>query len=60
VPDNGAKEQPYIDRLQDLAIKVVHSEPGYGTTIEQQLIDLLPLVDIAWVCRPQLYENMRR
>ncbi|NJO96512.1 MAG: tetratricopeptide repeat protein [Pleurocapsa sp. CRU_1_2] len=57
VPDNGAKDQPYVGMLQDLAIEVVYTESGYGTTIEQQLEELLPLVDIAWVCRPQLYEK---
>jgi O-antigen biosynthesis protein len=57
VPDNGAKEQPYVGMLQDLAIEVVYTETGYGTTLEQQLTELLPLVDIAWVCRPQLYEK---
>ncbi|MGL5076759.1 MAG: tetratricopeptide repeat protein, partial [Waterburya sp.] len=57
VPDNGAKEQPYVGMLEDLAIEVLYTEPGYGTPIEQQLTKLLPLVDIAWVCRPQLYEK---
>lgn len=57
LPDNGAKEQPYVEMLQDLAVEVVYTEPGYDRTIEQQLVELLPLVDIAWVCRPQLYEK---
>ncbi len=57
VPDNGAKEQPYMGMLQDLEIEVVYTEPGYGTAIEQQLEELLPLVDLAWICRPQLYEK---
>jgi O-antigen biosynthesis protein len=57
VPDNGAREQPYVAMLQDMAIEVAFTEPGYGKTIDQQLIELLPLVDIAWVCRPQLFEK---
>ncbi|MGL5941361.1 MAG: tetratricopeptide repeat protein [Waterburya sp.] len=57
VPDNGAKEQPYVGMLQDLAIEVLYTEPGYGTPLEQQVTQLLPLVDLAWVCRPQLYEK---
>jgi O-antigen biosynthesis protein len=57
VPDNGAKEQPYVGMLQDLAIEVVYTQEGYGTTIAQQLATLLPLVDLAWVCRPELYEK---
>ena len=57
VPDNGAKEQPYVGMLQDLAIEVIYTQDGYGISIEQQLQTLLPLVDLAWVCRPQLYEK---
>ena len=57
VPDNGAKEEPYVGMLQEKGIEVVYTQAGYGTTIEQQLQMLLPLVDIAWICRPQLYEK---
>ena len=57
VPDNGAKSEPYTQMLQQLQIEVVYTEPGYGTSIEEQVGQLLPLVDIAWVCRPQLYEK---
>jgi O-antigen biosynthesis protein len=57
VPDNGAKEQPYVEMLQALAIEVVYTQEGYGTTVTQQLAALLPLVDLAWVCRPELYEK---
>ena len=57
VPDNGVKEQPYVDQLQELEIEVVYTESEYGTKIQEQLKSLLPLVDIAWICRPQLYEK---
>ena len=57
VPDNGAKEEPYVGMLQEKGIEVVYTQAGYGTPIEQQLQALLPLVDIAWICRPQLYEK---
>ena len=57
VPDNGYKSQPYTRMLQELGVEVVYTEAGYGTSIEQQLQLLLPLVDLAWVCRPQLYEK---
>jgi|GEM_PF-253697 len=57
VPDNGAKEQPYIDQLEEKSIEVVYTQEGYGTAVEEQLKSLLPLVDIAWICRPQLYEK---
>ena len=57
VPDNGAKEQPYVGMLQDLSIEVIYTQTGYGTTVEEQIKSLLPIVDIAWVSRPQLYEK---
>ena len=57
IPDNGAKEQPYVEMLQDSSIEVVYTEQGYDTPVEQHLKRLLPLVDLAWVCRPQLYEK---
>jgi O-antigen biosynthesis protein len=55
--DNGAKEQPYIDKLQNLQIEVLYTQEGYGNSILQQVEARLPLVDIAWVCRPELYEK---
>ena len=57
MPDNGAKEEPYVGMLQEKGIEVIYTQSGYGTPIEQQLQELLPLVDIAWICRPQLYEK---
>jgi O-antigen biosynthesis protein len=57
VPDNGVKEQPYIDKLQNLQIEVLYTQEGYGNSMLQQVEERLPLVDIAWVCRPELYEK---
>jgi O-antigen biosynthesis protein len=57
VADNGAKEQPYIDKLQNLQIEVLYTQEGYGDSILQQVEARLSLVDIAWVCRPELYEK---
>lgn len=57
MPDNGAKETPYVPQLQTMGIEVIYTEPGYGTEPIAQLQSLLPLVDIAWICRPQLYEK---
>ena len=57
VPDNGAKEEPYVGMLQSKGIEVIYTQSGYGKPIEEQLKELLPLVDIAWICRPQLYEK---
>ena len=57
VADNGVKEQPYVEMLQDRSIEVIYRDPAYELSVEQQLEELLPLVDLAWVCRPQLYEK---
>ena len=57
LPDNGVKEQPYVEMLQDSSVEVIYQEPEYEKNLEQQLEEVLPLVDIAWVCRPQLYEK---
>ncbi len=57
LPDSGVKEQPYVEMLQDSSIEVIYHESEYEKGVEQQLEELLPLVDLAWVCRPQLYEK---
>ena len=55
--DNGAKDEPYTSVLQDLQIEVLYTQSGYGTEIEQQITERLPLIDLAWICRPELNEK---
>lgn len=55
--DNGAKDEPYTSVLQNLQIEVLYTQEGYGTAIEQQIVERLPLIDLAWVCRPELNEK---
>ncbi|MGD1921636.1 MAG: glycosyltransferase, partial [Pleurocapsa sp.] len=50
--DNGVKERPYVEMLQERSIEVVYQESGYELAVEQQLEELLSFVDMAWVCRP--------
>ncbi|MEM8829804.1 MAG: tetratricopeptide repeat protein, partial [Cyanobacteria bacterium P01_G01_bin.19] len=57
VVDNGVREQPYVEMLQDRSVEVIYQEAEYKLTVEQQFEELLPLVDIAWLCRPELYEK---
>ncbi len=56
LPDNGAPEEPYTSLLQSLGIEVL-----YGTSqqanMEEQLVNRLPLVDLVWLCRPELCEK---
>ena len=55
--DNGVKEEPYASLLQNLQIETLYTQEGYGTTIESQIQERLPLVDLAWICRPELNEK---
>ncbi len=52
--DNGYKEEPYTSVLQNLQIEVLYTQQGYGTTIKQQIEQRLSLIDLAWICRPEL------
>lgn len=56
-PDNGFKAEPYTSILQNLQIEVLYTQPGYGTPIEKQLNERLSLIDVAWICRPELNEK---
>ncbi|MEO0835369.1 MAG: tetratricopeptide repeat protein [Cyanobacteria bacterium J06642_3] len=55
--DNGVKEQPYVSLLQSLEIETLYTQDGYGTVIEQQIEERLPLIDLAWICRPELNDK---
>ncbi|MEM9507243.1 MAG: tetratricopeptide repeat protein [Cyanobacteria bacterium P01_E01_bin.35] len=56
-PDNGVKEEPYVSLLQSLQIETLYTQDGYGTLIDQQIQERLPLIDLAWICRPELNEK---
>ena len=56
-PDNGMREEPYANLLQNLQIEVLYTQPGYGTPIEEQISDRLSLIDLAWICRPELNQK---
>ena len=55
--DNGAKQEPYVSILQNLQIEVLYTQEGYGHPIEKQISDRLSLVNLAWICRPELNEK---
>ena len=52
--DNGLKAEPYTTVLQNLQIEVLYTRQGYGLAVEQQIAARLSLVDLAWICRPEL------
>ena len=55
--DNGVREEPYSSVLQDLQIEVLYTQDGYGTAIEEQIESRLSLIDLAWICRPELNQK---
>ncbi|WP_019509046.1 tetratricopeptide repeat protein [Pleurocapsa sp. PCC 7319] len=55
--DNGVKEEPYNSELQNLQIETIYTQVGYGTSIETQIENRLPFIDIAWICRPEINEK---
>jgi O-antigen biosynthesis protein len=57
LPDNGFKTEPYISLLQNLQIEVLYTQSGYGISLEKQLNKRLSLINIAWICRPELNEK---
>ena len=55
--DNGMREEPYASMLQNLQIEVLYTQDGYGTPIEEQVTQRLALIDLAWICRPELNQK---
>ena len=57
VPNNGAFEKPYTLELEDLQIEVLYTRDGYGKVVEKQIQERLPMIDFAWICRPELNQK---
>ena len=57
LPHNQKAEEPYVSELQQKGIEVlIFNKPG----IWKQLRRRLDNVDVAWVCRPQMYRKYGR
>lgn len=56
LPDNYAPLQPYTNELQQMGVEVLHHIEG-GKTLQEALDDVLPIVDVAWISRPDLYQK---
>jgi GT2 family glycosyltransferase len=63
LPHNYAAIQPYARELEACGIEVLYHVDG-GRSKEQAIDEILPLVDVAWICRPELfdayYDTLRR
>lgn len=56
LPDNFAGMQPYTAELQQMGVEVLHHVDG-GLTQREALDSVVPIVDYAWISRPDLYEK---
>lgn len=56
LPDNYAPLQPYTNELQQMGVEVLYQCDG-GPRPKEALDIVLPLVDFAWISRPDLYEK---
>ena len=54
LPDNYAALQPYTRELQATGVEVLHHIHG-GRPPEKALDTVLPILDFAWICRPNLF-----
>ncbi|WP_081694750.1 MULTISPECIES: tetratricopeptide repeat protein [Planktothrix] len=57
--DNGFKAEPYTSELENLGIEVLYTQSGYGYPIEAQIQERIDLINLAWVCRPELNEKYK-
>ncbi|MEB3229934.1 MAG: glycosyltransferase [Leptolyngbyaceae bacterium] len=57
LPNDMEATEPYLSELQNMQMEVLYTCDGYGTLPEEQLRERLPLIDIAWVCRPDLMKR---
>lgn len=55
--DNGDKAEPYTSKLQSLQVEVLYTEEGYGVAIVEQIEQRLGLINLAWICRPELTDK---
>lgn len=53
LPDNAHPEEPYTSELQSLGVEVLYSTFNQSN-VQEQLEKRLPLINVAWVCRPDL------
>ena len=53
LPDNGFPEDPYTSELQAMGIEVLYFT-SQQPNLQKQLRKRLPLIQLAWICRPEL------
>ncbi len=57
-PDNEIPEEPYTKELQQMGVEVLYRTYDYSQiTVMKQIEERLPYIDIAWICRPNIFEK---
>jgi O-antigen biosynthesis protein len=56
LPDNGLHQEPYVSDLQKLGVEAIYSTDEMPE-MKSHLLERLSIVDIAWVCRPELCDK---
>ena len=56
LPDNYACIEPYASELEALGIEVLY-HTDRGRSCDEALDEVLPLLDYAWICRPELFHK---
>jgi O-antigen biosynthesis protein len=56
-PDDGYATEPYTSEIQAFGVEVAYKTARQPEMMRQLIQKYLPLVDIAWICRPNLCEK---
>lgn len=56
LPDNGLHQEPYVSELQGMGVNVIYSTDKVPE-MKSYLLEILSIIDIAWICRPELCEK---
>ena len=56
LPDNGLHQEPYVSELQGMGVEVLYSTDKMPE-MKSYLLEKLPIIDISWVCRPELCDK---
>lgn len=56
LPDNGLHQEPYVSELQAMGVEVIYSTEEMPE-MRSHLLERLSIIDIAWVCRPELCDK---
>ena len=56
LPANEISDEPYSSKLLSIGVEVLVDESGKLSS-EELLKERLTIIDLAWICRPQMFEK---